>query len=93
MAEPLDQAPPGRARETGPALEFHYRFLLWLVPAVEHYSKFSGFLHRLEGGNGGVRHVRGLSMPRPQIPGCWIPAFAGMAEKKANPAIPARQAA
>jgi len=38
MAEPLDQAPPGRARETGPALEFHSRFLLWLVPAVEHYS-------------------------------------------------------
>ena len=31
---------PDRARETGPALEAHYRFLLWLVPAVD------GFPHR-----------------------------------------------
>jgi len=31
MAESPDQAAPGRARETGPALEFHYRFPLWLA--------------------------------------------------------------
>ena len=44
MDDPLDKAPPGRARETGPALEFHYRFLLWLVPAVEHFPRRQKFL-------------------------------------------------
>ena len=44
MAESLDKAPPGRARETGPALEFHYRFLLWLAPAVEHFPRRRKFL-------------------------------------------------
>ena len=42
-------APPGGpvkdgARGTGPALESHYRFLLWLVPAVEHFPRSRKFL-------------------------------------------------
>ena len=32
------------ARETGPALEAHYRFLLWLVPAVERFPRRQKFL-------------------------------------------------
>ena len=42
-------APPGTAakdgaRGTGPALESHYRFLLWLVPAVERFPRSQKFL-------------------------------------------------
>ena len=32
------------ARNTGPALEAHYRFLLWLVPAVERFPRSQKFL-------------------------------------------------
>jgi hypothetical protein len=32
------------ARRTGPALETHYRFLLWLVPTVEKFPKSQKFL-------------------------------------------------
>ena len=32
------------ARGTGPALESHYRFLLWLVPAVERFPRSRKFL-------------------------------------------------
>ena len=32
------------ARETGPALETWYRFLLWLVPAVERFPRRQRFL-------------------------------------------------
>ncbi len=32
------------ARETGPALEAHYRFLLWLVPAVDGFPRRQKFL-------------------------------------------------
>ena len=43
------EAPPGGAarggaRETGPALEAWYRFLLWLVPAVERFPRRQKFL-------------------------------------------------
>ena len=31
-------------RGTGPALESHYRFLLWLVPAVERFPRSQKFL-------------------------------------------------
>ena len=34
----------GGARETGPALESHYRFLLWLVPTVERFPRSQKFL-------------------------------------------------
>ena len=34
----------GGARRTGPALEAHYRFLLWLVPAVEGFPRRQKFL-------------------------------------------------
>ena len=34
----------GGARETGPALEAHYRFLLWLVPTVERFPRGRKFL-------------------------------------------------
>ena len=42
-------APPGDpgkdgARGTGPALESHYRFLLWLAPAVERFPRSRKFL-------------------------------------------------
>ena len=33
-----------QARDTGPALEAHYRFILWLVPAVEHFPRRQKFL-------------------------------------------------
>lgn len=32
------------ARETGAALEAHYRFILWLVPAVERFPRNRKFL-------------------------------------------------
>ena len=33
-----------RSRETGTALESHYRFLLWLIPAVERFPRAQKFL-------------------------------------------------
>ena len=33
-----------RARETGAALESHYRFILWLVPSVERFPRGQKFL-------------------------------------------------
>ena len=33
-----------QARQTGPALETMYRFLLWLVPAVEKFPQRQKFL-------------------------------------------------
>lgn len=39
-----DTAFGDRARETGPALEAHYRFLLWLVPAVDGFPRRQKFL-------------------------------------------------
>ncbi len=33
-----------RARETGAALEAHYRFILWLVPAVGRFPRSQKFL-------------------------------------------------
>ena len=33
-----------QARTTGPALEAHYRFILWLVPAVEGFPRRQKFL-------------------------------------------------
>ena len=35
---------PDRARTTGAALEAHYRFILWLVPAVERFPRNRKFL-------------------------------------------------
>ena len=35
---------PDPARSTGVALELHYRFLLWLVPAVERFPRSQKFL-------------------------------------------------
>ena len=32
-----------RARETGPALDVHYRFILWLVPAVNRFPRTHKF--------------------------------------------------
>ena len=34
----------GGARETGPALESHYRFTLWLVPVLERFPRSQKFL-------------------------------------------------
>jgi hypothetical protein len=38
------------ARRTGPALEAHFRFLLWLVPTVEGFPRSQKFLlgHRIQ---------------------------------------------
>ena len=33
-----------RARETGPALESHYRFIIWLIPTVERFPRSRKFL-------------------------------------------------
>ena len=35
---------PDGARSTGAALEAHYRFVLWLVPAVERFPRSQKFL-------------------------------------------------
>ena len=35
------------ARETGPALELHYRFILWLVPTLDRFPRALRFLLRL----------------------------------------------
>jgi len=52
-ARPIPQpSPPGResiagtknARRTGPAIEAHYRFLQWLIPAVEKFPRAQKFL-------------------------------------------------
>ena len=40
----MDEAFRDRARETGPALEAHYRFLLWLVPTLERFPHSQKFL-------------------------------------------------
>ena len=32
------------ARKTGPALESHYRFILWLIPAVDRFPRSRKFL-------------------------------------------------
>ena len=37
-------AGPDQARETGAALESHYRFILWLVPAVDRFPRSRKFL-------------------------------------------------
>ena len=36
--------PRDGARETGPALELHYRFVLWLVPTLERFPRAQRFL-------------------------------------------------
>ena len=40
----MDKAFGDRARETGPALEAHYRFILWLVPMLEGFPRRQKFL-------------------------------------------------
>ena len=35
-----------RSRETGAALESHYRFLAWLIPTVERFPRRQKFLLR-----------------------------------------------
>ena len=42
--EDLRPAKAGSARLTGPALESHYRFILWLVPAVDRFPRSRKFL-------------------------------------------------
>ena len=43
-APPPEGSAKDGARGTGPALESHYRFLLWLVPAVERFPRSQKFL-------------------------------------------------
>ena len=38
-----DDAPGDGARETGPALEAHYRFIVWLVPTLERFPRSQKF--------------------------------------------------
>ena len=35
---------PDGARETGPALDLHYRFILWLVPTLNRFPRAQRFL-------------------------------------------------
>ena len=42
--EPKKRARPNGARGTGTALEAHYRFVLWLIPAVERFPRSHKFL-------------------------------------------------
>ncbi len=41
---PSEETVRDGARNTGPALEAHYRFLLWLVPTVERFPRSQKFL-------------------------------------------------
>ena len=43
-AAPPEGTAKDGARGTGPALEAHYRFLLWLVPMVERFPRSQKFL-------------------------------------------------
>ena len=43
-AAPSEAPTPDGARVTGPALEAHYRVLLWLVPTVERFPRSQKFL-------------------------------------------------
>ena len=43
-ATPPERPARDGARGTGPALESHYRFLRWLVPAVERFPRSQKFL-------------------------------------------------
>ena len=42
--EPLERTGKDGARDTGPALETHYRFIVWLVPALERFPRSQKFL-------------------------------------------------
>lgn len=44
MAGNTDRPGPNRARTTGAALDAHYRFILWLIPAVERFPRNRKFL-------------------------------------------------
>lgn len=47
MSETQEEVRPVKsssARLTGPALESHYRFILWLVPAVDRFPRSRKFL-------------------------------------------------
>ena len=44
MEDPPPEAPASGARAVGPALESHYRFLLWLVPTVDRFPRRQKFL-------------------------------------------------
>ena len=40
----LEATAKDAARETGPALEAHYRFVVWLVPGLERFPRGQRFL-------------------------------------------------
>ena len=45
MTTPTNPSRPAdRAHQTGPALEAHYQFLLWLVPTLERFPRSQKFL-------------------------------------------------
>ena len=44
VAEDAPPEPASGARAVGPALESHYRFLLWLVPTVDRFPRKQKFL-------------------------------------------------
>ena len=44
VASELAPASRNAARTTGAALESHYRFILWLVPVVDHFPRTRKFL-------------------------------------------------
>jgi len=90
MDKPLDKAPPGRARETGPVLEFHYRFLLWLVSAVEHFPCRQKLPLTPPAAGAFILPVIGLSISYPEnrlmkLPRAW-PVMGGLLLLLAAPA-------
>ncbi len=90
MDKPLDKDPPGRARETGPVLEFHYRFLLWLVSAVEHFPCRQKLPLTPPAAGAFILPVIGLSISYPEnrlmkLPRAW-PVMGGLLLLLAAPA-------
>ena len=56
----MERATKDGARETGPALESHYRFIIWLVPVLDGFLRSQRFLL----GDPGSRALRWT---------CWSP--------------------
>ena len=44
LSDVLSDTTTDRSRETGTALESHYRFILWLIPTVERFPRAQKFL-------------------------------------------------
>jgi hypothetical protein len=59
------------SRRTGPAVEAHFQFLMWLIPTVEKFPRSQKFTLAQAG-----IHRRSRSIPGVYTVPAWIPATA-----------------